>query len=76
MKRTINFLVLVVFCMISLNAMAQDYLYITKMQSEMLRLISTDDREKFTEVTEQLKNECKKTGDERLFYIAWGNQST
>ena len=62
--------------MISLNAMAQDYLYITKMQSEMLRLISTDDREKFTEVTEQLKNECKKTGDERLFYIAWGNQST
>lgn len=69
-------MVLVAFCLISLNAMAQDYLYITKMQSEMLRLISTDDREKFTEVTEQLKNECKKTGDERLFYIAWGNQST
>ena len=42
----------------------------------MLRLISTPDREKFTEVTEQLKAECHKQGDERLFYIAWGNQAT
>lgn len=42
----------------------------------MLRLISTSDREKFTEVTEQLKAECQRQGDERLFYVAWGNQST
>jgi signal transduction histidine kinase len=56
--------------------MAQDNLYLTKMQSEMLRLIDSDDKEKFTEVTEQLKAECQKVGDERLFYIAWGNQST
>ena len=27
-------------------------------------------------VTEQLKAECQKYGNEQLFYIAWGNQST
>lgn len=41
----------------------------------MLRLISTNDREKFTEVTEKLKTESQKRGDERMFYTAWGNQS-
>ena len=76
MKLKINFLVLTVTCLISLNAMAQDHLYLTKMQSEMLRLISTDDKDKFYEVTEALKAECQKAGNERLFYTAWGNLST
>ena len=76
MKLKTNFLVLTAICLISLNAMAQDHLYIMKMQSEMLRLISTDDKDKFYEVTEALKAECQKIGDERLFYTAWGNLST
>ena len=42
----------------------------------MLRLISTPDRDKFLEVTELIKSECQKQGNERLFYTAWGNQST
>ena len=76
MKLKTNFLVLTAICLTSLNAMAQDHLYIMKMQSEMLRLISTDDKDKFYEVTEALKAECQKIGDERLFYTAWGNLST
>lgn len=76
MRLKTNFLVLTAICLISLNAMAQDHLYIMKMQSEMLRLISTDDKDKFYEVTEALKAECQKIGDERLFYTAWGNLST
>ena len=47
-----------------------------KMESEMLRLISSPDRDAFTEVVEELKAECQKQGNERLFYSAWGNQST
>jgi len=76
MKLKTYFLVLTAICLTSLNAMAQDHLYIMKMQSEMLRLISTDDKDKFYEVTEALKAECQKIGDERLFYTAWGNLST
>ncbi|MBR2206905.1 MAG: hypothetical protein IJ886_01210 [Prevotella sp.] len=56
--------------------MAKENLHLMELQAEMLRLISTPDREKFTEVTEQLKAECQRQGDERLFYVAWGNQST
>ena len=56
--------------------MSQDNLHMMKLQTEMLRLISTDDRDRFMKVTEQLKAESQKQGDERMFYIAWGNQST
>ena len=42
----------------------------------MLRLISTPERDKFIEVSEFVKSESKKQGNERLFYTAWGNQST
>ena len=75
MNRKINYFLLTVFCLISLNVVAEENLQIVKMQSEMLRLISTPDKDKFTEVVEQLKAECQKQGDERMFYIAWGNQS-
>ncbi len=76
MKRKIYVLLLTATCLIHLPAMAKEDLRLTELQAEMLRLISTPDREKFTEVTEQLKAECHRQGDERLFYIAWGNQST
>ena len=68
-------MLLAVFCLMSQNIVAEKNLQIVKMQSEMLRLISTSDKDKFTEVTEQLKAESQKQGDERMFYIAWSNQS-
>ncbi len=49
---------------------------LTKLQAEMLQLMSTPDRDKFLEVTEHIKSECSKLGNERVFYTAWGNQST
>ena len=76
MRPTICSLLLTFACLTSLSAVAKDDQHLTELQAEMLRLISTPDRDKFTQVTEQLKAECQKRGDERLFYTAWGNQST
>lgn len=42
----------------------------------MLRLISTTEKEQFTDVTEELKKLSQEQGNERLFYTVWGNQST
>lgn len=64
------------FLMASQYSLAQDNLHIMKLESEMLRLISGNDRDGFMEITEQLKTECQKQGNERLFYTAWGNQAT
>lgn len=75
MSPKINYFLLTIFCLFSLNVEAEENLKMMKMQSEMLRLLSTPDKAKFTEVTEQLKAESQKLGDERMFYIAWGNQS-
>ena len=76
MKRRINCILLTVACLISLTATAEETPQVMKLHSEMLKLISTPDKEKFNEVTEQLKAECLKVGDERLFYTTWGNQAT
>ena len=75
MSQKINLLLLSVFTFFSLSVEAKDDVKMMKLQAEMLRLISTPEREQFYEVTEQLKSECQKQGDERLFYTAWGNQS-
>ena len=48
----------------------------TKLEAEMLRLISTTEKEQFTDVTEELKKLSQEQGNERLFYTVWGNQST
>ena len=76
MKQKIVFLVITMICLTSLPVKADASSEMTVLQVEMLRLISTPDREAFMKVTEQLKAECQKYGDEQLFYIAWGNQST
>ena len=76
MKQKIYYLLLTFACLMSQPTGAKEDLHLTKLEAEMLKLISTPDRDKFTEVTEQLKSESQKQGDERLFYIAWGNQST
>ena len=62
--------------LVSMPAVAEDDSSLTELQAKMLRLISSPDKDKFTEVTENLKNKCQQQGDERQFYIAWGNQST
>ena len=72
MSQKINLLLLSVFTFFSLSVEAKDDVNMMKLQAEMLRLISTPEREQFYEVTEQLKSECQKQGDERLFYTAWG----
>ena len=55
--------------------MAVEDTRLAKLKAEMLRLISTPDREQFMEVTEALKDESQKEGIERVYYEAWGNQA-
>ena len=59
-----------------LPTLAKDNLHMMKLEAEMLRLISTTEKEQFTDVTEELKKLSQEQGNERLFYTAWGNQST
>ena len=75
MKQKIYILISItwLFC---LPMMAQNSYDKMKLESEMLKLISTPERDRFIEVTEQLKAKCQSEGDERLFYITWGNQAT
>ena len=70
-----NLLIFVFALLVSVPSTAKDDIHIMKLKTEMLRLISTSERDNFTEVTEELKDVCQKNGNERLFYEAWGNQS-
>ena len=70
------FLVLSAICLMCLPTLAKDDLHMTKLEAEMLRLISTTEKEQFTDVTEELKKLSQEQGNERLFYTVWGNQST
>lgn len=76
MNQKVRLPLLIITCLISQIMWGQNNLHIIKLQSQMLQLISSPNRDAFFEVTEQLKNECEKSGDERLFYTAWGYQST
>ena len=76
MKQWINHLLLAICCLTSVPAMAVEDTRLAKLKAEMLRLISTPDREQFMEVTEVLKEESQKEGVERVYYEAWGNQAT
>lgn len=71
MRQKINFLIIVLACLVSLPVKAKDDVQLMRLQAEMLRLISTNDKEQFTKVTEDLKNLCNQHGNERLFYTAW-----
>ena len=70
-----HLVLLVVFVLSAVSVCAEENLHLMRLQADMLKLISTDDAEQFMEVTEELKAECLKQGDERLFYTAWGNQA-
>ncbi|MBP1541892.1 MAG: HAMP domain-containing histidine kinase [Prevotella sp.] len=69
-------IVLVAVWLVSISISAEGDSHTIKLQTEMLRLISTPEKDRFLKVTEQLKEDCRKRGDERLFYTTWGNQST
>ena len=57
MSKKLFILTLTAFCLTNLTVKAQENLHIDHLHAEMLRLISTPDKEGFTEVTEQLKEE-------------------
>ena len=69
-------LLLSITCLLSLSVMAASSYEKMKLESEVLKLLSTPERDRFFEVTEQLKAQSQIEGDERLFYITWGNQAT
>jgi signal transduction histidine kinase len=75
MRRIIVFLLLTVSLFFVLPAMAQDNKELMRLQSRVLQLISTNERESFAEVSELLKEESLKLGDERAFYKAWSDQA-
>ena len=75
MRRIIVFLLLTVSLFFVLPAMAQDNKELMRLQSRVLQLISTNERESFAEVSELLKKESLKLGDERAFYKAWSDQA-
>ena len=75
MRRIIVFLLLTVTLFSALPAMAQDSKELMRLQSRVLQLISTNERESFAEVSELLKEESLKIGDERAFYKAWNDQA-
>ena len=76
MNKTILMLLAAALWLVSPRVKAEDNLHMMKLQTEMLRLISGNDKDQFMQVTEQLKTACQQQGDERMFYTAWGNQAT
>ena len=65
MRERIIFLLSAIVFLVSMPAVAEDDSSLTELQAKMLRLISSPDKDKFTEVTENLKNKCQQQGDER-----------
>ncbi len=45
-----------------------------KLKEEMHQLFTKSDKEKFMQVTEQLKKECQAVDNDELFYKTWANQ--
>ena len=68
-------LALLLCCVFSIEAQASKGNDLLGLKAEMLKYISSSDREKFMSVTEQLKDKSQQTGDERMYYTAWGNQA-
>ena len=56
----------------TLRAASEDDLL--RLEADMLKYMETNERDKFYSVTEELKESSKESGNERLFYQAWGNQ--
>lgn len=48
---------------------------LVRLEMEMLNYFSTKERDKFFDVTDDLKKASLESGDERLFYSTWSNQA-
>lgn len=46
-----------------------------RLEADMLKFFTQNDKDTFISITNKLKAECKEAGDERLFYKAWSNQA-
>ena len=66
---------LAVVMMAPLYALAQNgnNARIEELQTEMYKLFYKEDSLQFRQVVNELKDECKKAGNEEVFYKAWGN---
>lgn len=71
-KNRILLVVFALFCVLAVKAQSPE---IKELQAEMYKYFSTPEQEKFMEVTEALKEECKAANEDQLFYKAWGNQA-
>ena len=75
MKKSIILLLLTFVSLTSTAVSSYNEKDVMRLKAHMLRLISTAEREKFYEVSNELKDVCLQLGDERTFYTAWGNQA-
>ena len=75
MKKSIILLLLTFVSLTSTAVSSYNEKDVMRLKAHMLRLISTAEREKFYEVSNELKDICQQLGDERTFYTAWGNQA-
>ncbi len=60
-------------CCATMQAVSNDDL--ASLEAEMLRLVSTGNRDSFYIVSDQLKEACEDAGNERLYYYAWSKQA-
>ena len=75
MKKSIILLLLTFVSLTSTAVSSYNEKDVMRLTAHMLRLISTAEREKFYDVSNELKDVCQQLGDERTFYTAWGNQA-
>ena len=70
-------LIVLLACLLSSSSVVQadNNEELLHLESEMLKYITTQERDTFYMVTGQLKSLSQKAGDERHFYKAWGNEA-
>ena len=71
MKRSLLMFLLSLLCCSAV--WADEWEDIKQLEAEMLKYFSTKERSTFISVTNKLKEACKESGDEKLYYEAWGN---
>jgi signal transduction histidine kinase len=66
-------LLVCLFCSAATQAATDDDLL--RLEADMLKYISTNERDSFYTVTEKLKDACKQAGNDWLFYKAWSKEA-
>lgn len=62
-------------CALGLQAVSKEKEKLIRLEADMLKYISTNDRDTFIKITDQLKDVSYEAGEERLYYTAWSNQA-